>query len=208
MPKRTILLIILILAIVGGMVWFMRREPAVKAPSSESVSDAGKPVQQLPEAEALPEPEQEEVGQPAQGESEALAELPSAFKWVNPYEWNLTLRAEGLIASLGTGQAIGFGIVSDIKNPDVVYFATSSVEQGKPSNFISIYSFNIKTFGFDRLFRKAYESGDFKLGYITKPIVPVFHVVGLLSGEQGESDKLLILAQDVDDWRVAEHYSQ
>ncbi len=115
------------------------------------------------------------------------------------------IKADKGIATLGAGQYIENGIVTDPTNPDIVYFSTStSLPAGKPqtSTLVSIYKYNLKTLEFERIYKKEYAPGTFpgltkdignKAEGVTHFILPRVSVVGYDNG------KLALFVMDTDD---------
>ncbi len=114
--------------------------------------------------------------------SDEEASEPSSmnFEGISPFDWELTERAEGGVATLTSGQEIEFSIIEDPTDENVVYFATSAYDERDDQQMIGIYSYRTDNFNFERLFRRSYDKGD--LENIHEEDFPDFHVVGYDSG--------------------------
>ncbi len=124
-----------------------------------------------------------------------MAHLPQAesahFGGMMTSDWSDFTRAEKNIQSLTAGQTIEGPIVTNPKDANLVYFATSNFDSEKMTNMAGIYEYNNRTHAFERIFRHEYAAGQFPS--LQKQVIPVFHVVGTDSGS------LVILVQDMND---------
>jgi|GEM_PF-6930935 len=121
-----------------------------------------------------------------------LPQAPSAhFGGMMTSEWNGLARAEKNIQSLTAGQKIEGPIITDAKDKNISYFATSNFNSEKMTNMASIYRYDNTSYQFERIFKHEYATGQFPS--LQKQVIPVFHVVGTDSGS------LVLLVQDMND---------
>lgn len=122
-----------------------------------------------------------EVGDELDGADEESEPSTMNFEGVSPADWDLLERAESGVATLTSGQEIEFYIVKDPADDNVVYFATSALDEGDDQQMIGIYRYQTDDYNFERLFRRSYDLGD--LENIHEEDFPDFHVVGYDSGD-------------------------
>lgn len=128
--------------------------------------------------------------------TEVLTETPAVFaiaktstlQYASPEGWPWYERAMADIGSLGDGQVIEFGIVTDPTQDYLAYFATSAFDATAKHTMISIYRYNTMTFAFERLYRGTYTMGEEP--HLGKKSFPALHVVGY------HDDELLVLLKD------------
>lgn len=136
----------------------------------------------------------EPTGDETASETEEITEEPALegeqFGGLLPEEWDRFEKATKNIQTLGRDQAIGFYVVADPDNENLVYFASSAYDTTLKENMLSVYRYRLDNDNFERLFRTRYGEGRFPM---LESGTPVLHVLGYDSG------KLVLLVQDTDD---------
>ncbi len=95
-------------------------------------------------------------------------------------DWELLERAESAINTyLGDGQKIEYGIVADPTDDNIVYFASSTIDDTNNINLLSIYKYRLDDYNFERIYRRTFERDDYDWASHS---LPIFHVVGYENG--------------------------
>lgn len=106
--------------------------------------------------------------------------------YASPNGWQWYEQALKDIGSLGDGQTIELGVVTDPAQTHLHYFATSASDN--KLTMISIYRYDSLTLSFERLYRGTYKKGEEP--HLGKNGFPVLHVVGYIDGQ------LLVVLRD------------